>query len=423
MRIIPSGKFSKKSLFSFDKSDISRVRRILEDVKTGGNRALTEYCRKFDGVRLDTGLLRVESPVIKSLARRIDDDLRYAVNLARKNIEKFSLSQLRCLRDFSACTSKGVLCSQRIIPIERVGIYVPAGNFPLVSTLIMCAVPAQVAGVREIAVFSPPRYNGDIHPVILQTAYLLGIKEIYRVGGVQAIAAMAYGTETIKPVNKIVGPGNKYVSLAKREVFGQVGIDMIAGPSEVMIIADGSAEPEILASDMIAQAEHDINASSILLTTSESLAKMVVGEIERQVRDNPNREIIKKSLEKNGYVVLCRNTGECIRIANETAPEHLEIIVRNPEKVLTKLVNYGSLFVGRYSAEVFGDYTAGVNHTLPTNGVAKYRAGLSVYDFVKIATQLRINERGYNLLRDATMKLAETEGLSGHYNAVKIRET
>ncbi len=422
MKIIPSEKFDKRQVFSFKEEDIRVVREILNDVRRDGDRAIIKYSEKFDNVRLDSDLFRVEQSRIKDAKDSIDSKLEKAINFSKKNIERFYKAQLRGLKDFEVETTDGVFCYGRVIPINRIGIYVPAGNFPLLSTLIMCAVPARVSGVKEIAVFSPPRSNGDVHITILQTASLLGIKEVYRIGGVQAIAAMAYGTESIKQVDKIVGPGNKFIAIAKKEVFGQVGIDMVAGPSEVMIIADESADPSYIAADMIAQAEHDINASSILLTTSKRVADRVIARIRCQFVENPNRKIIEKSLERNGYIVVCKNIDECIHIANDISPEHLEVILQDTKNVIPKLKNYGSLFIGKYSAEVFGDYTAGINHTLPTSKAARYRGGLSVLDFVKIVTQLKVDKKGYNSLKESTLILAEKEGLIGHYYAAKIRE-
>jgi histidinol dehydrogenase len=422
VRIISSDRFHKRGKIFINNSDVKIVKKIIEDVRSNGDRALIKYTRKYDRVNLTIDSLRVPDDVIKNSLKNFEEDLRDAIETARRNIEKFSLSQLKHIKDFTVETSRGVYCSQKVIPIKRVGIYIPAGNFPLVSTLLMCAVPAIVAGVSEIVVFSPPRTGSDIHPLILKTAALLGIREIYRVGGVQAIAAMAYGTESIMPVDKIVGPGNKYVSIAKKEVYGIAGIDMIAGPSEVVIIADKYARAPLVAADMIAQAEHDINASSILLTDSISLAREVKSELQRQTAKNPNQAIIKESLKKNGYIVYCRDLNECVEIANRLAPEHLELVVKDEKGLVNRLVNYGSLFVGEYSAEVFGDYSAGVNHTLPTGGVSRYRGGLSVFDFVKITTVLRMNKDGYKTLKDCTLTLSSLEGLKGHYNAVRIRD-
>lgn len=423
MRIISAKEYRFENEFKFSRDDINKVQRIIDDVIKYGDKAVIKYTKIFDGVRLNQKSIRLTQRELREKGKNVCEDFKKAILLAKENIEKFSKAQLKQLKDLRVITRRGVNCSQHIIPIKRVGIYVPAGNFPLVSTLIMCAVPAIVAGVEEIALFSPPRTERDIHISIIETANILGINEVYRVGGVQAIAAMAYGTETIAPVNKIVGPGNKYVAIAKKEVSGVVGIDMIAGPSEVMIIADSTSNPDLIAADMIAQAEHDVNASAILLTTSISLARKVIDKINLQIEQNPNRSIISKSLENNGFVVLCREIDECVKIANARAPEHLEVTIKKPNMILRKLKNYGSLFVGEYSAEVFGDYTAGVNHTLPTNGVARYRGGLSVFDFVKITTSLTMNKEGYKSLKDSTMLLARVEGLIGHLNAAKIRDT
>ncbi|MCX7944520.1 MAG: histidinol dehydrogenase [Deltaproteobacteria bacterium] len=422
MRVLNSNEFSSKKYFIFSESDIKIVKKIIADVERNGDKGVIKFTQRFDGVRLNRRLLRVPESYIKSSVRKIDGDLEKTFRLAIANIERFSKAQMSYLKNFTEVISNGVFCSQKIIPIDRVGIYVPSGNFPLISTLFMCAVPAYVAGVKELAVFSPPRFDGDIHPLILQAAGLLGIREVYRIGGVQAIAAMSFGTESVKPVSKIVGPGNKYVALAKKEVFGRVGIDMVAGPSEVLIIADESANPDYLAADMIAQSEHDLDASAILLTTSKKLAFRVMSALKKQIENNPNRKLISKSLEKNGCIVLCKDMSECVRISNSYAPEHLELVVKDGKGIINRLYNYGSLFVGRYSTEVFGDYTAGINHTLPTNGAARYRGGLSVFDFVKITTQLRVDKVGFDSLKDATIRLAKIEGLIGHYRAIEVRD-
>jgi len=285
----------------------------------------------------------------------------------------------------------------------------------------MGVVPALVAGVPQISVCSPPGYAGEIHPVILVAAHRLGIKRVFRMGGAQAIAAFAYGTESIEAVDKIVGPGNKYVAQAKKEVFGRVGIDLIAGPTEVLILADEDADPEWLAADLLAQAEHDPEACALLVTTSPTLAEQVSGALANQLPRLKTAAIAGESLQHNGMIILAKDLGQAVELVNRKAPEHLEIQLKNPGEVLGRLRNYGSLFVGEYSAEVLGDYSAGINHTLPTNTTARYRGGLSVFDFVKVLTSLEVTGKGLREIGPVAEKLAEAEGLDAHRRAVAIR--
>ncbi|MEO0226368.1 MAG: histidinol dehydrogenase, partial [candidate division WOR-3 bacterium] len=295
--------------------------------------------------------------------------------------------------------------------------------FPLVSTVLMCGVPAKVAGIKEIVLCSPPTHNNSIHPAILATAHLIGIKEVYRVGGIQAIAALAYGTESMKPVDKIFGPGNIYVTTAKKLVYGDVGIDFIAGPSEILIIADKTAEVKIIAADLLAQAEHDVDASAILITNSKRLAENVKKEVKRQLQKLNTKEIANASLKKKGVIIFVKNMDQAIEIANKKAPEHLELQVKNPNKFIDKLKNYGSLFIGKYSAEVLGDYSSGLNHTLPTGGAARYTGGLHIKDFLKIQTVLKVDKMGFENISAIAEKLARIEGLYGHLNSIGIRKT
>ncbi len=410
----------KDRFFACDKKlAIKSVQTIIEDVRKYGDKAVTKYTKEFDRVVLNQ--IRVGAGEIKRAFQKVDPGLLNALNTAKLNIERFSRYQLRQLKDFKVRIIPGVVAEQHVIPINRIGIYVPGGRFPLVSTVLMCGVPAKIAGVKEIVLCSPPSFNNSIHPAILATARLIGISEIYRIGGAQAIAALAYGTETIWRVDKIVGPGNVYVTMAKKYAYGDAGIDFIAGPSEILIIADDTAEPGIIAADLLSQAEHDIEAIPVLVTTSHRLAQSVNIEVEKQLKRLKTSEIANKSLNKNGLIILVRNLEQAIEFANKKAPEHLELQVRNPGRYINQLRNYGSLFIGPYSAEVLGDYCAGINHTLPTGGSARYTGGLHIKDFLKLQTVLKVNKKGFKKISPIAEQLAQLEGLSGHLNSILIR--
>ncbi len=396
------------------------VYQIINEVKKCGNVAVHKYTKKFDKVALKD--FRVTRRDLDDAYCKIDKELMDAIKIAKRNIEKFSFAQLKQLKNLRVKITHGIIAEQKVIPINRIGIYVPGGRFPLISTVLMCGVPAITAGVKEVVLCSPPGYNGSIHPAILATARLLGIKEIYKIGGIQAIAALAYGTETIKPVDKIFGPGNIYVASAKKVVYGDVGIDFIAGPTEILIIADKSAEPEIIAADLLAQAEHDTNAIPILVTDSNDLAKKVKREIIKQLSFLTTKTIAEKSIQKNGLIIIVKNLNQAITIANKKAPEHLELQIKNPLRYINKLKNYGSLFVGRYSAEALGDYSSGLNHTLPTCGSARYTGGLHIKDFLKFQTILTVNKNGLKKIGPIAEMIAKAEGLYGHINSIKIRE-
>jgi len=310
---------------------------------------------------------------------------------------------------------------QRVMPINRLGIYVPGGRYPLISTLLMCGIPAIVAGVNELFVATPPDKNGHVNDYILFVSNLLGVKKLYSIGGAQAIAAFAFGTESVEKVDKIVGPGNIFVTAAKKEVFGITGIDFIAGPTEVLIIADETANPEILAYDLLAQAEHDTQARPILISTSRNLLENTISIINEILKREPS-EVARKSIEKNGKFLFAISIERAIEVANKIAPEHLELQIKNPEKYLDQIDNFGTLFVGHFSAEALGDYSAGTNHVLPTNGSARYTGGLHVKDFLKIQTVLEVFEEGFKAIAPPARKLAELESLHFHNMSVKIRE-
>lgn len=399
--------------------EIKSVRKIINDVKKNGDKALKKYTSQFDNVELKQ--IKISYTEIENAYKKATKEEIEAIEKASENIKEFSKKQKEQFNNFDFEIKKGVFTGQTIKPINRVGIYVPAGSFPLVSTLLMCVVPAQVAGVSEIAVASPPRFESSIHPLILSAAHILKIKEIYKIGGSQAIAALAYGTETVKSVDKIFGPGNKYVQFAKKEVIGKVGIDFIAGQTEIMIIADETAEAKIVASDLLSQAEHDIDAVPILATTSDRLAKLVLNELKAQLEMISTKAIAEKSLDARGLIILLNNIEEGIMLANRRGPEHLELHVREPENHASKLNNYGSLFIGKLSAEALGDFASGLNHTLPTNTTSRYTGGLSVKDFLKIQTTLKVTEEGLKKIGPVAEKLAKIEGLHAHGESIRIR--
>lgn len=419
MKIIKKSEIGEK-LFEYSEPDnLDFVRKILSDVKRDGDSALKRYTLEFDGVPIEE--IKIQNQAIKKAYSQVENRVVTALKNITRNIKGFAEKQKARFEDFLYPVEPGVFAGQRVIPLERVGVYVPGGNFPLVSTLLMGAVPAVAAGVKEVVVCSPPRFKGTIHPAILVAADIAGVKELYAVGGVQAIGAMAYGTKTIRAVDKIVGPGNVYVSLAKKLVYGQVGIDFIAGPSEIMIIADKFANPSFVAADLIAQAEHDVESSAILITTSLTLAKAVKRELENQVDQLQTMEIAKKSLEKNGCIILVDSIDEGIHIANKKAPEHVELHVENPDKYQQGFKNFGTLFIGEYAAEVLGDYSSGLNHILPTNRAARYAGGLGVKDFLKVQTILKVTPVGIKRIGPQALLMAELEGLAGHANSMKIR--
>jgi histidinol dehydrogenase len=419
MRIIKDTEIDGKFYEFKDTEILPKVYEILDDIKKKGDEAVKEYTEKFDKVKLAE--LRINDNEIKEAYKALDKDTIEAIEYSAANIKKFAKKQLECFRDFEYEIEPGVFTGQKIIPIERVGVYVPGGRFPLVSTLLMGALPAQVAGVKEIAVFSPPTHNSSLHPAILVAADKIGIKEIYKVGGVQSIGAMAYGSESIKKVDKIVGPGNKYVAFAKKVVYGITGIDFIAGPTEVLIIADKFANPEFIACDLIAQAEHDIDAEPILITDSEELAKAVIEKVNNNLQTLETKEIAKVSLERNGKIILVKDIKDSIEIANRKAPEHLEIQLKDTEYFIKNLKNYGTLFIGENSAEVLGDYSSGLNHTLPTNYSSRYTGGLSVKDYIKIQTTLRVEKNSLGKIGIAAKNLANIEGLMGHKKSIEVR--
>ena len=427
MRIISSKEFKQtelNQLLDRGKSDlsltVSAVRTIIDDIKAEGDKALLRYTEKFDKIQLDPAKLKVSENEIKQAYKKLKPKQVTALQKAADNIAAFHKKQLKT--KWTMQIAEGVTVGQVTRPLTSVGVYAPGGKASYPSTVLMCAIPAKVARVERIAVCSPPEKSGDVNPALLVAADIAGVNEFYRVGGAQAIAALAYGTETIKSVDKIVGPGNVYVTAAKLEVNRDVAIDLPAGPSEILVIADETADASYVAADLLAQAEHDPQAWAILLTTSKKLAVAVNTEITRQIRSLSRIGIIESSLEKGGMIVTVKNVKEAVELANLIAPEHLQIQTKTPNRVLSKIRNAGAVFLGRYSPVPFGDYSAGLNHVLPTAGYAKTYSGLSSLDFVKTMNFLQCNKQGYSKLKETAVTLAEMEGFDAHAKAVSIRE-
>ncbi len=405
-----------RSQFSYD--DVNEtVENILKDVKKRGDKALFEYTRKFDKVDLKT--LEVSEEEIQKAFDTIDKELLEVIKYSHDNIKLFHERQVR--NNFIVKKENGVSLGQIINPIEKVGLYVPGGTAAYPSTVLMNAVPAKIAGCKEIIMVTPPTSDGTILPSLLVAAKIAGVDRIFKVGGAQSIAALSYGTESIPKVYKIVGPGNIYVAMAKKMVYGEVSIDMIAGPSEVLIIADDSANPVHVAADLLSQAEHDKLAASILVTTSKELAENVSKQLEIQLKELEREEIARTSIENQGRIIITKTIDEAIKISNEIAPEHLELAVSNPFELLTRVKNAGSIFMGHNTPEPLGDYLAGPNHTLPTSGTAKFSSPLSVDDFIKKSSFIYYSKKGLEEVKDKVIKFAESEGLTAHARSVSKR--
>jgi len=388
------------------------VNNIIEDVKQNGDKAVKKYTEIFDKTKIKN--LEVNKIEIKEAYKKIDKKTLRIIKSAAVNIKKFAKKQFNQFKNFEY-TKDGITIGQRIIPIEKVGVYIPGGRYPLPSTALMCIIPAKIAGVKNIIACSP-----KIKPETIVASHFAGANLIFRVGGVQAIAAMAYGTGTIPKVDKIVGPGNKYVTQAKKEIYGDCGIDFLAGPSEILIVADKWANPVLIAADLLAQAEHDVNAKLIFITDTSKLIKKVKKELKIQLNKITTKKIAEKSLKKK-KIIKVKNLEEAIKKANEFAPEHLMLQIKNPKRFLKKLKNYGSLFLGNYSAVVFGDYCSGINHVLPTNKVSRYTGGLSVRDFIKIQTYQYITKIGAKKLGKTAIDFASIEGLDAHQKSARVR--
>ena len=379
-----------------------KVRKIIEDVRTIGDEALIKYTKKFDGVKISVRQLKVSEIEISGAYQNISPNFVSSLKVVIENVNRFYRKTLR--KSWRMKDSDGVVLGENYTPLERIGVYIPAGTAPLVSTVYMTVLPAKIAGVKKIALISPPDKNGFINPHILVVADLLKVDEIYRVGGAQGIAALAYGTKTIPRVDKIVGPGNIYVSEAKRQVFGQVDIDMIAGPTELVIIANRYSDPKFIIADLCAQAEH-VKGLAILITNSKSLAK----DVKSQLDGN------------NGFIILTKNLEQAVEITNKIAPEHLEIMVKNPQRLVKGIRNAGAIFLGPYSPTAVGDYVAGPSHVLPTLGTARFFSGLSVFDFMKSSHIISYSKKALEKIKEPLEKIASIEGLTKHLDSVKAR--
>ena len=400
------------------KNQSSSVKKILYDVKKEGDKAVIKYEKKFSKIKLSPKNIKFSKNEIKTISKKIDKNLKNSIDIAFKRIKQFHSKQ-----KFSSFRYKDKYkneLSYKFTPIEKVGVYVPGGTASYPSTVLMNCIPAMVAGVKNIYL-TTPALSSNVNPGIIYAAKKCGVNEIYKTGGAHSIAALTYGTQTFKKVDKIVGPGNTYVASAKREVFGEVGIDMVAGPSEVTIVADKFSNPEWIASDLIAQAEHDIYAQSILVTNSKELIKSVNFNLKLQLKNLPKKKIASKSIQNYGLAIYATNYKNILNIINTIAPEHLEINLKNYMNILKKIRNAGSIFLGKFSPEAMGDYIAGPNHVLPTSGSAKFSSGLSVNDFLKRYSLIKISKSGIERLGPSVIKLAEHENLEGHANSVKIR--
>ena len=420
IRIMELGKIEKNEIFSrvtpnFDVEKI--VSEIIDTVKKYGDKAVLDYCEKFDKVYL-TSLEATKEEFSEALSK-VEPEFLEILKKAAFNIEKFHKKQLR--NSFILNDENGVVIGQKIIPLDKVGLYVPGGTAAYPSSVLMNAIPAKIAGCKEIVITTPPDKNGKVNPAILAAAKVAGVTRIYKVGGAQAIAALAYGTESIPKVDKIVGPGNAFVAEAKKQVFGKVAIDMIAGPSEILIVSDGSSNPAHIAADMLSQAEHDKLASAVLVTDSLEFANAVHHEIDMQLKTLSRREIAEASIDNNGKIIVCKTIDEAIDVANEIAPEHLEISVDNPFDYLDKIRHAGSVFMGKNCPEALGDYFAGANHTLPTSGTARFSSPLSVDDFIKKMQYTYYTKDALKKVAKDVEYFAKKEGLTAHAKSAIIR--
>ena len=395
------------------------VSAIIEEVRRHGDDALLRYAQQFDGAQLTH--LEVPGQVLDQSVADLAPDFRTILEEAAENIRDFHRRQVR--NSFVISEKDGVILGQKVTPIERVGLYIPGGTAAYPSSVLMNCIPAKIAGCREIIMVSPPTRNGDVNPVILAAARIAGVDRVFRCGGAQAVAALAYGTESIPRVDKIVGPGNAFVAEAKRQVFGRVAIDMIAGPSEILVLADGASNPRHVAADMLSQAEHDRMASAVLVTDSAAFAQAVSDELERQIPLLPRADIAQESIDRCGKIIVADDLLQAIDIANEIAPEHLELCVDNPFDYLDKIRNAGSIFLGRHCPEALGDYFAGPNHTLPTSGTARFSSPLSVDDFVKKSQFTYYTGDALSAVSDKIAAFARQEGLEAHARSVLVRFT
>lgn len=396
---------------------LKSVSNILEDVKKNGDKALQSYTEKFDRVLLDDFEVSIEE--LDECFIKVEKNFIDNLEEAKKNIEYYHNAQKS--RGFILNKDNGIFLGQRVIPLDSVGVYVPGGTAAYPSSVLMNVIPAKVAGVKEIIMITPPNKEGKLNPYIGVAAKVAGVSKIYKVGGAQGIAALANGTESIPKVDKIVGPGNIFVATAKRLVFGKVDIDMIAGPSEILVVADENANPKYIAADLMSQAEHDRLASSILVTTSKQLYEEVEKELEDQIKDLDRKEIIEEALKNYGKAIICNSIEECIEVSNRFAPEHLELMAENPMELLGKVRHAGSVFLGNNTPEPVGDYFGGTNHVLPTNGTARFYSALSVDSFIKKSSFLYYSEEAIKRDGEKIINIANKEGLTAHANSVKVR--
>lgn len=396
-----------------------RVNDIIENVRANRDAAIFEYTKKFDGADINADNILVTEEEIAEAYEQVDPKLLDVIRKALVNIRDYHAKQ----RQFSWFDSdeSGIILGQKVTALEKVGVYVPGGKAVYPSSVLMNVLPAKVAGVKNIIMTTPPGADGKVYPSTLVAAREAGVDKIYKVGGAQAIAALAFGTESIPKVDKIVGPGNIYVALAKKAVFGYVSIDSIAGPSEILVLADETANPRFVAADLLSQAEHDEMASAILITTSQTLAEQVSAEVDKFVAELSRKEIITKSLENYGYILVADNMEDAIATANEIASEHLELVTKNPFEVMTKIRNAGAIFIGEYSSEPLGDYFAGPNHVLPTNGTAKFFSPLSVDDFIKKSSIISYSREALQPVYKDIVQFAECEKLTAHANSIRVR--
>ncbi|MBQ9486143.1 MAG: histidinol dehydrogenase [Clostridia bacterium] len=420
IKILKFDKVGKEEIFARNASGRSVaevVSEIIEKVKDDGDSALFAYCKKFD--KADLTALEVSEKEKAKARNETEPEFIEILKEAAKNITIFHSEQKR--KGFSIKKKNGVVIGQKITPIEKVGVYVPGGTAAYPSTVLMDVIPAKIAGCKDIIMTTPPDENGEINPTILSAAEIAGVNRIFKIGGAQAIAALAYGTESVPKVDKIVGPGNAFVAEAKKQVFGKVNIDMIAGPSEILVVADGKNDPKFIAADLLSQAEHDKMASAVLITDSAAFAKRVSEEIEERIEKLGRKEIARASIDNNGKIIIAKDLLQAIEISNEIALEHLELCVEDPFYYLEKVKNAGSVFLGRNCPEALGDYFAGPNHTLPTSGTAKFSSPLSVDDFIKKTQFTYYTEKALKKVAEKVAYFAEKEGLSAHAESVLVR--
>ena len=408
----------KRSPDSYGQYEAS-VAEIIQNIRTGKDEALFAYTEQFDHVRLDADSIRVTEEEIEEAYEKVDPDLLEVIRKALVNIRAYHEKQKR--QSWFTTDERGIMLGQKIIPLRKVGVYVPGGKAVYPSSVLMNVIPAKIAGVDEIIMTTPPGRDGKLNPSTLVAAREAGVDVIYKVGGAQAVAALAYGTQSVPKVDKIVGPGNIFVALAKKAVYGQVGIDSVAGPSEILVLADETANPRYVAADLLSQAEHDEMASAILITTSEELAAKVQEEIDGFLQVLSRREIIEKSLENFGYILLADSMEEAIDAANAIASEHMEIVTANPFEVMTKIRNAGAIFLGENSSEPLGDYFAGPNHVLPTNGTAKFFSPLCVDDFIKKSSVIYYSREALEEIHEDIIQFANCEQLTAHANSIAVR--